>query len=178
MSKFNLKIPIEYIIGSFIVLCLVILLGTLFFKGRRAKSFVLISLSCYYYFLVICSTVISRPVKGTHLTKFMPFWNYMDIWNKKDYPNDLIEVILNIVMFVPIGLLPSCGIRKMKWWHIAIVGCCLSIIIEGLQLINSRGLCETDDVIHNTLGAMIGYALFVLLRKFTKYASAIRSTTH
>lgn len=62
----------------------------------------------------------------------------------------------------------------MKWCDIAIVGCCLSIIIEGLQLITSRGLCETDDVIHNTLGAMIGYALFVLLRKFIKYAKTLR----
>lgn len=172
------KIPVEYVIGSFIVLCLVILFGTPIFKGHGAKKFVLLSLCTEYYYLVLCSTVIRRSVKETHLTKFMPFWNYMDIWNKNSYPDGLIEVILNIVMFIPIGLLLSSGIRKMKWWYITIVGCCLSIIIEGLQLITSRGLCETDDVIHNTLGAMIGYALFVLLRKFIKYASTLRSTTH
>lgn len=168
------KIPIIYFIVSFIVLCAVILVGIPILKRQGARKFVFLSFCCEYYFLVLCSTVIRRTATETHLTKFMPFWNYMDIWNQKDHPNDLIEVILNIVMFIPIGLLLGCGIRKMKWWYITIVGCCLSIIIEGLQFITSRGLCETDDVIHNTLGTMIGYALFVLLRKFIKYASVTR----
>lgn len=168
------KIPVEYVIGSFIVLCLVILFGTPIFKGHGAKKFVLLSLCTEYYYLVLCSTVISRSMKETHLTKFMPFWNYMDIWNKKSYPDGLIEVILNIVMFIPIGLLLSSGIRKMKWWHIAIVGCCLSMVIEVLQLITRRGLCETDDVIHNTLGTCVGWALYNIIRKGLVYASVTR----
>ena len=35
----------------------------------------------------------------------------------------------------------------------------LSIVIELLQLITARGLCEFDDVIHNMVGAVIGMGL-------------------
>ena len=175
---FGPNIPVEYVIGSFIVLCLIILLGGAFFKGDGVKRFILLSLCCEYYFLVLCSTVILRTVKDTHLTEFMPFWNYMDIWNKKDHPNDLIEVILNIVMFIPIGLLISSGIRNVKWWHVAIAGCCLSLIIEVLQFVTGKGLCETDDLIHNTLGACVGWVLYNMIRKVIAYASVIRPTTY
>ena len=157
------RIPVEYIIGSFIVLCL-ILFGTPIFKRHGAKKFVVLSLCSEYYFLVLCSTVICRKSKNTHHVELMPFWNYMDIWNKKDHPNDLIEVILNIVTFVPIGLLLSGGFRSMKWWHVAIIGCCLSSIIELLQLLTCRGLCETDDVIHNTIGCVMGVVLFNIIK--------------
>lgn len=35
-------------------------------------------------------------------------------------------------------------------------GLCLSTCIELMQLILCRGLCEFDDVIHNSLDCMIG----------------------
>lgn len=100
------KIPIEYVIGSFFILCVILLMGIPMYKGDKVKSFLFISLCSEYYFLVLCSTVIRRTATETPLTKFMPFWNYMDIWNQKDHPNNLIEVILNIVMFIPTRITP------------------------------------------------------------------------
>lgn len=102
----------------------------------------------------------------------------MDIWNKKGHTAGLIEVLLNIALFIPIGLLLSVSIRNLNWWHVAIVGCCLSLIIELLQLVTGKGLCETDDLIHNMLGAMIGWGMYVLIRKGIKYASTLRSKSH
>ena len=36
-------------------------------------------------------------------------------------------------------------------------GGCLSVVIEFMQLYFKRGSCEVDDIIHNTLGCVIGY---------------------
>lgn len=101
----NPRIPVEYVLISFLVLSVAIVIGLLVMKGHRAKRFVLGALLAEYYFLVLCSTVICRASHGERHIEIMPFWNYPDIWNRVDYPADLIEVLLNVALFVPIGLL-------------------------------------------------------------------------
>jgi len=48
----------------------------------------------------------------------------------------------------------------------------LSIGIEILQFVMKRGLSEVDDVMHNTIGCMMGYGISRLLKivyeKFSK----------
>ncbi len=39
-----------------------------------------------------------------------------------------------------------------------------ALFIEVVQLITGRGVFETDDIINNTIGAMIGYGLFSVAR--------------
>ena len=153
----NPRIPVEYVLSSFLVLSVAIVIGMLVMKGNRAKRFVLESLLMEYYFLVLCSTVICRNSGKERQRVLTPFWKYPDIWNKVDYPADLLEVMLNIVLFVPIGLL--LGGMGMKFKNVFLFGIVLSGIIEVSQYAFCRGLCETDDVIHNTLGCVIGYFL-------------------
>ena len=129
----------------------------LMIKGNRIKRFVLGALLADYYFLVLCSTVICRNGGRERQMVLMPFWKYPDIWNKVDYPADLLEVLLNIALFIPIGLLLDGMGMKLK--RVFLCGVVLSGIIEMSQLAFCRGLCETDDVIHNTLGCVIGYFL-------------------
>ena len=40
-----------------------------------------------------------------------------------------------------------------------------SVIIEIIQYVTCRGLCETDDVLCNGFGSLIGYWLYISLRK-------------
>ena len=46
-----------------------------------------------------------------------------------------------------------------------IVGVLFSIVIEITQYITCRGLCELDDVVCNGLGALIGYWLYISIKK-------------
>ena len=159
----NPRIPIEYVLISFLVLSFAVVIGMLVMKGSRAKRFVLGALLAEYYFLVLCSTVVCRASVMERHVELMPFWNYSDIWNMVDYPADLIEVLLNIALFVPIGLLlGGLGFRTKK---ILLSGICLSGIIEVSQFVFCKGLCETDDVMHNTFGCAIGYFGFLVLLK-------------
>lgn len=162
----NPRIPVEYVLISFLVLSVAIVIGMLMMKGGRAKRFVLGALLAEYYFLVLCSTVICRASRGEWHIEIMPFWNYLDIWNQVDYPADLIEVLLNIALFVPMGLL--LGGLGFKTKKILLSGICLSGIIEVSQFAFCKGLCETDDLIHNTLGAFLGYLGFLGILKGKK----------
>ena len=172
----NPRIPVEYVLISFLVLSVAIMIGILMMKGGRAKSFVLGALLTEYFFLVLCSTVICRVSHEERHIEIMPFWNYPDIWNRVDYPGDLIEVLLNIALFVPIGLLlGGIGFKTKK---ILLSGICLSGIIEVSQFAFCKGLCETDDVMHNSVGAFLGYLGFLGILKgkrrlFSKFSGSL-----
>ena len=44
----------------------------------------------------------------------------------------------------------------------------LSALIEKLQLVSRRGLCEFDDIFHNILGAAIGIRIVMAVRKIAE----------
>lgn len=69
------------------------------------------------------------------------------------------NIVGNIVWFVPLGLLWPQVWPKWRFWQVALLGCGLSIMIEGLQYLFYTGITDVDDVIFNTLGAAIGYLM-------------------
>lgn len=161
---FDPNIPMEYIIISFTVLCIVLAIGFIAYRGQRMKKFVMGALAIEYYFLVLCSTVICRTVTVSKRVELMPFYNYADIWNGVDLKRTVMEILLNVALFVPIGFLLG-GMVKKGFVKACLIGCVLSILIELLQFATGRGLCETNDVIHNTVGCMVGYAAATSLKR-------------
>ena len=71
------------------------------------------------------------------------------------------QILTNVVVFVPVGMLVGWIWRWRGLWFAA----GLSIAIELLQLVTSRGLCEFDDVFHNMIGAVIGIGIVMIGRK-------------
>lgn len=65
----------------------------------------------------------------------------------------------NIVMFMPLGFFPGLLWRKWTWWKALLVGFCTSFTIEFVQFFIGRST-DIDDVILNTTGAVLGYALY------------------
>ena len=89
----------------------------------------------------------------------MPFWSYIAYFKGED--NSLMnENIMNVVVFVPIGLLAGLASRNMNWIKVLVFGLCISITIEVLQFAFEKGFTELDDVMHNTLGCLFGYSIF------------------
>jgi len=84
-------------------------------------------------------------------------------------------ILLNILLFVPVGyLVPSLFSGMRKWWRILLFACCFSLLIEMLQLITRRGMADIDDIINNTIGAAIGYTVYVFLYRRNRKASDSR----
>lgn len=122
--------------------------------GVKTSSIYLMLL---YAVVVICLTVVFRHDGQDLGIKYTPFWSYARM--KSIQSRILSENIMNVVAFLPIGFLLKIAYNKLKFWHAAIVGCCFSVFIELLQLVFKRGQCEIDDVIHNTLGCVMGFAM-------------------
>ena len=89
----------------------------------------------------------------------MPFWSYWDYGENSYFMEMFGENILNVLLFMPIGFLAGCGLRGMTFKKALFLGGGLSVFIELLQFVFKKGFCETDDVIHNVLGCLIGYGL-------------------
>lgn len=70
----------------------------------------------------------------------------------------------NIVMFMPLGFFPALLWRKWRWWKSLLVGFCASVAIEFTQFFIGR-FTDIDDVILNTIGALVGYGLYRLFRR-------------
>ena len=65
----------------------------------------------------------------------------------------------------PLGCLLPILFPKLKPKHVILIGCLCSIATEATQYLLKMGWCETDDVIHNTLGTAIGVWVWYLQSK-------------
>lgn len=107
--------------------------------------------------LALNETVFNRETMEVYQFNFQPFWSYEAIMNGR---KDLIkEHYLNVALFIPFGMLVWIVLKRKQWWRALTFGCAVSLLIEIMQLTLKRGLCEFDDVMHNTLGCVIGYGL-------------------
>ena len=80
---------------------------------------------------------------------------------------DFIGYFLNVVLFVPLGILVPLICKKMdNLKYIFGTGLGFSIFIELSQLLNNRRT-DIDDLILNTVGAIIGFALYKIFDKYT-----------
>lgn len=81
---------------------------------------------------------------------------------------DLIETIMNVVIFIPMGIYS--GIL-FKNWNLGkkILFCFLfSFFVEGIQYIFKFGSFDISDIITNTLGGIIGLLIFIVIEKIFK----------
>lgn len=70
----------------------------------------------------------------------------------------------NILLFIPYGFLLGVVWKKERRFlnHLSL-GFLTSFCIECLQLVSGRGVFQTDDMITNTIGSVIGYLVFYLV---------------
>ena len=147
---------------SFLVMSGIIVMVFAFAKDfNTARKGVISTLLVEYCFLVLCSTVIYRTTTVDYKIDLTPFWSYVAI---DEGQTELIkENLLNIALGVPVGFLLSFIMNRRSWWKAALVGFLFSSVIELSQLVFKRGLCEFDDVFHNTLGCVIGYGIGIMM---------------
>ena len=105
--------------------------------------------------IVLASTVFTRTPNGMHKYELIPFWSWLEAASGNlEY---LKEIVLNMILFFPAGLLlPFVFHKKILIRYAALLGVSGSAVIECSQLIFCRGLFEWDDMIGNSIGTMIG----------------------
>lgn len=79
--------------------------------------------------------------------------------------SDLDATLLNVLLFVPLGLiLPMLWKEFDPWWKTVLFGFFLSGLIEFLQIFTYRAT-DVNDLMTNTLGTLVGYLMFLGIRK-------------
>lgn len=79
-------------------------------------------------------------------------------------PEDITQVYMNLMLFVPMGyLLPytSRWVRNRVRIRPVMICFLTAFLIENIQLIFRLGLYDLDDLVSNTLGGLIGEALYI-----------------
>ncbi len=173
-------LPSEVYEGMASILAFGLLSIVLLSNKRNLLKYIAMLLSVEYYFLVLSSTVIFRKPSDTRTYEMTPLWTYQEILNGSDVLQ--MEIQLNILVFVPLGYLLVLVFGVERWWKALYWGMAASCTIEFLQLLLKRGFCETDDLIHNTIGCALGVIIYVFFVKicscllnYSKSQSVIKS---
>lgn len=137
-----------------------------FLKGNKRlskrKVFILFCLIGYIV-MVIGVTFLNRGARIFGDTNLHLFSSYKEAWNSFNSTTWRF-IILNIFMFVPLGLLlPLLNKRFRKFPWIVGSAFLMTMMIEILQLISGYGIFELDDIFNNVLGAIIGYGIVMTI---------------
>lgn len=112
--------------------------------------------------------IIFQPlIEAQHnLIPFKTIGNY--ILNFHNYNFDIwyYNIIGNILLFVPMGiLLPTLSTKLKNFFPSIILIILFSLTVELLQYATQLGIFDVDDIILNALGGSIGFLIFIIMKR-------------
>lgn len=131
------------------IVAVLVLLSILCSKDQNRKLLFLYSLVIAYL------TLLNRRAAGRRFI-LTPFWSYRRFFEGEYFRSQIIN---NILLFIPLGTIMS---RLRPKWSTAGTLVMISVGIEILQYLLGRGFFETDDIISNSLGGLIGLTVGLL----------------
>ena len=188
------KIVLTYLLKAVLFLACVLPLFFLLYKCYRKhhqdkygsvpnisvwKLFSAVIFFCYLLFLFYV-TFLERNSDYGGYANYHLFRAWKDAWNQFDN-QAWLNIILNILMFLPLGFFIPVFSHRFRNWYIPLVsGFLCSGFIEMFQNMTGKGLCDVDDLLCNTLGAFLGGCLIISLysikqRNFKRVASHLLS---
>ena len=167
------------------IVCLAAALGMIALHARRNGR----KVATLYYALVVSLLMMMAcvfsltgvsPISGFHTDIRPDEINWIPVVGMREMLRDgwsyysVSNLLGNVLLFVPLGFLaPVVSPRLGRFWKTALLGLGVSLWIECTQLFLSRGT-DVDDLILNTLGAMLGFALYALCRRaFPRLAAGL-----
>lgn len=181
--KFNWEGIAIQILGRDILISLAIVSIILLINAKRKNErgislynigIILFSLSM----VIIFSLTGISPMSGFHFDirideiSLIPFEGMIEMLQGGITTHSVINIVGNIVMFMPIGfLIPLLWDKLNSFKNVVLFGFATSLLIELTQLFLIRGT-DIDDLILNTVGAVLGYLVFIIFKNifsgFTK----------
>lgn len=138
---------------------------------RNGKKPFLRHLAIYGFLGVVLMILYATVFWYGLVLNFHPYYHMMNltpfVWVRQTYAmgwGRMIEqLILNVMMFVPLGMFLPIVFRKMRsWWKTGVMGLIITVLIETLQYFTGRS-ADIDDVIANAFGCIIGYLIYKLI---------------
>lgn len=172
MFEFIYRLPLTYVAATMIIL--IIVWGYLYFsvqiKGYGCKPSAEIKFTVFNVIALIFSIYIILEFtilgRNNYVDKLVlePFYS---ISIARNQPEMYRSLLMNIVLFIPLGSSIACILSKRIPYIVRIgatflSGCVLSALIESIQYFYKLGEAWTDDVICNALGAFVGSCAIVV----------------
>ena len=141
-------------------------------KNEKVTSMVLgILMTLYLMIFAFLCFFYRTPMDESHI-RLEPFWSYKEAFNGTEVVRLGVarSILLNILITVPLGYLLPALYRntKHRYAYTLLTVLALSLFTESVQFFTRTGLCETDDVINNVLGAVIGMLAYKVADMITK----------
>ena len=144
---------------ALILLCMLLLVFLWGYLARRVDCCLLwrlgnAALAAAMLAVIFYMTVYTRGESAVDVA-LTPFHSFREA---KLQPELYRSMLMNVFLFVPLGLtLPfALGKGRLSEFFAVAAALCFCAAIELLQYRYALGRCEIDDVIMNTLGALIG----------------------
>ncbi|MDY3224722.1 MAG: VanZ family protein [Candidatus Faecousia sp.] len=152
-----LLILLDKLCGAIVSLPLVLIFVFILDRQRAKRKWLWMVLLVLY----LNAMYIVIGVPGVQYICWDPTVNLIPL---QDFTSSNIEgMILNAVMFAPLGfLLPAYFQRYRQWNHTLFAGIATSLTAELIQLFTLRAT-DVDDLIMNTLGTLVGFLLAKLI---------------
>ena len=99
-----------------------------------------------------------RSPQEEYTYELVLFWSYWEVFTGQEQWL-LWENIANMFLFFPFGMFLYELLGEKRRWYVCLACVlCVSAGIELTQLLAKLGLFEFDDILHNSLGGLFGYA--------------------
>ena len=94
----------------------------------------------------------------------IPFIDYFNNDSTQTFIK-LKDGILNVFVFIPLGLYLSFFIKNNKFIKVIIYTFLISLLFEIIQLFSLLGSFQTEDLILNTFSGLLGYIIYKIIYK-------------
>lgn len=135
---------------------LIVIVVSLFFLSVLSSKVSNKILLILYLIVILYMTLLNRNPHSSRNAWFRIFATYQYFLTNAYLRR---EILNNIILFIPLGTIVA---RLWPRWRRLIVPVMVSVAIELLQFITKRGFFETDDIISNSIGGIIGFSAAML----------------
>jgi glycopeptide antibiotics resistance protein len=107
----------------------------------------------------------AHPLPGQVITdNLVPFTTVRIYLAHLDSPFWQSQLVGNVLLLLPLGLLGPLALPWLgRWWRALLVASLFSTCIELTQLAIPDRSADVDDVLLNSIGALLGYILLLAL---------------
>jgi glycopeptide antibiotics resistance protein len=138
------------------------------------KRETIIRISSILFFLYSCLMIWEvfigpyRSYSGIRRYNLYPFKTIADYFmNSWQYSFHVLFINLaaNVITFIPLGFFASLLFKRFNNILVMVVFSIIIItVIESLQFVFNVGVFDIDDIILNTLGCIIGFAIYKIIK--------------
>ena len=118
-----------------------------------------------YILILFKLTLFRQTTLEKYEINFTLFVDLINVYKKSGLWQFIRLFIGNIVWFILLGFMLPKMLKKCNFTTVTLSSFLFTLLIEILQLVFKKGICEIDDLILNISGTMIGYSVYKIIQR-------------